>query len=201
MYPVHSTEKYHNAQTATHKLTNNQPTGSLQLIAEYFSVSVSHLTGKESLGIASNTKGIHNPGAKTIPLVAWQDLYSHNELVDAPRHTLVIDDTVDDNAFALVMPDSSMEPLFLPFEILIFDPKSVPKDRDYVLIKMHDSNKFVFRQIIYDANCIYFKPLYSDSSRTKLAILQPQDKIIACLVESRNNYLQTNMNIYLEGSL
>ena len=96
-------------------------------------------------------------------------------------------------AFALVMPDTSMEPMFQRGSLLIFDPRNEPQDRSFVLVRLGSPGTVVFRQLIIDVDQKYLKPLNPDFNLFKMRLLDKNDEIIANLVESRNYH--TNQNI------
>jgi hypothetical protein len=91
------------------------------------------------------------------------------------------------------MPDFSMEPLFEKGCTLIFDEAVTPTDRSYILIKIMSSGICVFRQLLIDGDENYIKSLNPDISATSIRRLNPEDKIIACLVETRSNF-QSNFS-------
>lgn len=91
-------------------------------------------------------------------------------------------------AFAVKNHDYSMEPLFQKGSILIFDPEKEPQDRSFILIKLHNPNCYVFRQVIFNLNQKNMKALNPDFGLSNVRLIEAEDKIIATLVEDRRNY-------------
>lgn len=164
---------------------------SLDAIAKYLDVSVDQLTGEEPLAPAT-MHDLHklpiSKSAKVVPILLWDQL--GNTTTPARKNTnpdseLVVIN-VSDHAFALTMPDYSMEPLFQKGATLIFDPEKEVTDRGYPLIKLHDAKIYVFRQLLVDADQKFIKSLNSDISASSIKMLGPDDEIVAKLVEVRN---------------
>lgn len=201
--PIDLSKEVSISQPTLHRLIAGKTTrpykSSLQPIADYFGISVEQLVGEESFETAPVYK-VNKKIIRMIPLLAWHELPKRETLQGNPHREVAVTDEISEKAFALVMPDSSMEPVFSHLSILIFDPVFKPTDRSYVLIKLNETNRFIFRQLIIDVEHRYFKSIHPDLNSTRMGLLDPKDEIIACLVESRNNYMQSNMSHYIEGS-
>ena len=191
--PVDLARKLNIPQPTIHRIVTGKSTrpyrSSLEPIAKYFSLNVEQLLGEEPLPSESlETDGNHIltiNKVKHIPLIPWEKLlttttvrYDNDELIPFLGN-------ISDKSFATVMPDSSMEPVFPQSSILIFDPSKIPKDRSYVLVKLHDRNPPVFRQLLIDLDHKYLKPLNPDLNMFKMRLLEENDKIYAVLIESR----------------
>jgi SOS-response transcriptional repressor LexA len=183
-----------------HRLLTGKSTrpykSSLLPIADYFSVKVEQLTGEEPiLGVQTSEQG--QPGSADvekihyITLIPWEslDLLSSNDQNSFEK--LPFFGKISDNGCATIIQDSSMEPVFARGSLLIFDTKKLPKDRSYVLVQLHDSKQFVFRQLLMDAEHKYLKPLNPDLNTFKMRLLGSEDKIVAALVEARQIYTET----------
>jgi transcriptional regulator with XRE-family HTH domain len=177
-----------------HRLITGKSTrpyeSSLKPIADYFSIEVSQLLGEEPLSSPDTTgkeKAVQALGTgyiDNIPLIRWNQL---------PKTTSA--DLIKNGAFATVMPDTSMEPLIQRNSILIFDPSIKPVDRSYVLVKLHETEAYILRQLLVDADHQYLKPLNPDLSTFKMRLLHKHDEIIACLAEARHNFRPDNNSI------
>jgi SOS-response transcriptional repressor LexA len=173
--------------------TDNPKLSSLLPIANYFNVNVSQLIGEEPLAEESQSESIQN---QAIPLLNWSDAYAFQAAIPhAPKQIMVTG--LSESAFALIMPDSAMEPMFQRDSLLIFDPLIVPQDRRFVIVNLHVTQTTVFRQLIVDVNQRYLKPLNPDFNLFKMRQLDEQDTIIACLVESRNYHHHSQ---FIEGA-
>lgn len=163
--------------------TDNPKLSSLLPIANYFDVNISQLIGEEPLSDDEKKNQQANPSA--IPLLTWHQAHRYEEeTLKQPKNIMTIG--LSEFAFALVMTDTSMEPMFQRGSLLIFDPLVAPQDRSFVLVSLQSTQTTVFRQLIVDINERYLKPLNPDLNLFKMRLLDKQDITIACLVESRN---------------
>lgn len=100
----------------------------------------------------------------------------------APKECIIIDAALSLDCFAVLLDNSSMEPLFKKKSVLIFNPDKTAENENFVLAKLYnDNNDVFFRQIIINGKDIYFKaidPLYAP------VINEPHD-ILGVLIESR----------------
>jgi len=151
----------------------------LEIIANYFDVSIEQLKGTEPF--LTRRKVIE------IPLVEWKNL---PDLANPEfrKKTIVAMADLSEKCFAVFMNDSSMEPLFLRNSILIFDPHKKHGDRSYVLAKLASTGIYVFRQIIVDAEHRFLKPLNPDLIVSQMRLLDEEDQIAGVLVEARQVY-------------
>lgn len=182
MRPVDLARAVNMPTPTIHRLVTGKSTcpyrSSLEPIAQYFSVEVDDLLGEK----VSSSK---SPSAiMEIPLMAWEALGTSPE--NAIK-TIPFVGALSEEGFATTMPDTSMEPFIQRHTILILDPKVNPYDRSYVLVKLHETSCYVFRQLLIDAEYRYLKPLNPDLSVFKMRLLTPEDEIVACLVEARYN--------------
>lgn len=162
--------------------TDNPKLSSLLPIADYFNVSISQLIGEEPL--ATTHQGTSQK-ISTIPLLTWTDAYDYK---NASLHVQknITASGLSQDAFALIMPDTSMEPMFQRGSLLIFDPMVEPQDRSFVLVQLEETQTPVFRQLIIDVNQRYLKPLNPDLNLFKMRLLNKNDSILAVLIESRS---------------
>ena len=164
----------------------NPHSKNLEPIAAYFNLSCEQLKGDEPLpkGAFNNTDLIDYHGLIEIPIVAWDALCSPIDTSQATQH-IVASKSLSKNCFACTMEDSSMEPQFPKDAMLIFDPKQPPTDRSFVLIRLHDTKLFIFRQLLIDAEHQFLKPLNLDLNHFQMRLLEKHDIIVAKLVEAR----------------
>jgi SOS-response transcriptional repressor LexA len=191
-----------------HRLVTGKSTrpyqSSIDAISAFFDISQAQLLGEEPL--ATDTVSHDEPSMavktakptlaehhiKTIPLVPWNKVTGFHENHAGFEHIPCLNDLSDDS-FAVIMPDSSMSPIFDKGCMLIFDPVRKANDRSFVLVHIHDTNTYVFRQLLIDMEHRYLKPLNPDLNAFKMRLLAENDVIIATLVESRQIYGDTDV--------
>ena len=178
-----------------HRLLTGKSTrpykSSLKPIADYFSIELEQLIGEKPL---YSEKLVFHPhhnissidGSKAIPVCSWNQLSNLEDAKTSELSTINVAENINSDAFALVMIDHSMEPVFLYNSILIFSSNMQYKDRSYMLVQLAESNNFIFRQFLDDGDYKYLKPLNPDTSKFQIRLLDANDKIIATLIEARN---------------
>lgn len=163
---------------------------SLEPIAAFFSISVEQLVGEQP--IPDTKPSMLDANIPTditqIPLIPWNDLPHLRSIHTNNLITIPFAGLINSSAFATIMPDSSMEPLFSNDCILIFDPQISHKDRSYVLVHLEEPGMFVFRQLLIDSNDMYLKPLNPDLTTFRMKLIGENDKIIGTLIEARQCY-------------
>ncbi len=161
---------------------------SLQAIAKYLGVNVAQLIGDEPLTTDIGSFPI-SKHAKIVPVIQWNEIddYITGKRINATSDLVAIN--VSNKSFALTMPDYSMEPIFQKGSILIFDPQVSVIDRSYVLVKLQNSNTYLFKQLILDGHQRFIKSLNQDISAISVKALEREDKTIARLIESRHSLL------------
>lgn len=161
---------------------------SLQPIADYFSISLDQLVGEEPLPNDLSLEQKVTKPIREIPLLNWENLSAK----DKPKVAVdfIVASQVSETCFATLMCDSSMAPHFPQGTVLIFEPKKEASDRSFVLVHLAKSNCYVFRQILFDADYKFLKPLNPELKASQMRILEAQDELIATLVEARQLYNQ-----------
>ncbi|MCD6048476.1 MAG: repressor protein [Gammaproteobacteria bacterium] len=174
---------------------------SLLPIAQYFSLSVDQLLGKEPIPWLNQAhkKDLDEMGVRRVPLLEWSDIMNWILVSkDAEKRenfhklrnpSILTETTVSEEAFALTIKDASMEPLFSSGCQVIFDPNKQIRDRSYVLVKLEQKEESIFRQLILDAGDRFIKPLSPDLEKFRMQMLEENDMILGVLVESKNQYL------------
>ena len=176
-------------QSIIHRLMNDQTDNptivTLLSIADYFRISVNQLIGEEPLQIQEN---FHDNIIK-IPTLTWQEAYDWKTLVNVREGTIIIDNTPSNgNIYALKIDDFSMEPVFPKNTILIIDGDKEPCDRGFVVVNLKTEKRAIFRQILFDDNLKYLRPLHPDSSKYRVKILNKGDKYCGMLIQARREY-------------
>ena len=156
----------------------------LKKLAAYFDVTIEQLKGFECIPWLNNT-------CNQVPLLNWEQAGSwNNDKPPVPEISIFTDLNVNKNIFALKMEDASMEPQFSKNTILIIDGKKEPKDRSFVVVKLLDYPKVIFRQLLIDGQYKYLKPLSPDFEHFKMGLLSEKDAIVGVLIQSRRDYLE-----------
>lgn len=178
-------------QPTIHRIVTGKSTrpykSSLKPIADYFSLSVDQLVGELPISNASTVTNIKQP--QQIPVIPLEKTMAPTEVLpEEIDEFVIISPFANENSFAVELNDSSMEPQFTKHTILILDPDIEPTDRCFVLVKIHDHDLPVFRQMISDGEYQYLKPLNPDLNLFKMRILEQSDTILGVLTESRKRW-------------
>lgn len=154
---------------------------SLKPLAEFFGISVDQLKGHDHIPWLDRIA--------RVPMVPWKDVSQWSRKKDAnEKSELVITDAmVSDAAYALKVPDASMEPIFPRNSTLIVDPEREHQDRSLAIVKVANHPEAVFRQVRLDAGAVYLKALSPDFDQFKMAQLGPQDKILGVVVQAKRD--------------
>lgn len=192
MKPVDLAREVNLPPPTIHRLVTGKSTrpyqSSLQPIADFFSVTIEQLIGEQPLLANRNTSNTSVATMYGIPFIPFESVHRVNQIDTLKHDEKIFAHNVGEGSFATTLSDSSMEPIFARGSILIFDPNKQHKDRSYVLVRLHESNVFVFRQLLIDVDNKYLKPLNPDLNTFKMKLLSDKDEIIATLIEARQSY-------------
>lgn len=154
---------------------------SLEPIARFFSISVSQLKGHEPIPWLDRVS--------KVPLLIWEQTIvwplNQNEILHP--ELIFTDANVSTNAYALKINDDSMDPVFPKNTFLIADPNKQPKDRSYVIAKLSNLEKPIFRQLLIDAQDRYLKALSPDFDQYKMIYLNNNDNILSTVVQAKRD--------------
>jgi SOS-response transcriptional repressor LexA len=169
--------------------TGDPKVSTLSAIANYFAVSISQLIGDEPLP-KTRLPGTHEVskfGWNKAPLLSWEDAidWPENKEKFPELEYLLTDTEVGSNAYALKVKDTTMRPLFPENTVLIVDPVLQPEDRDYAIVHIEKQKQAIFRQILFDGQNIYLKPLNTDF---KIILLKEKYKFLGVVVQSRSEF-------------
>lgn len=185
--PIELARKLNIPQPTIHRLVTGKSTrphrSSLEPIAKFFSIPIEQLTGEEPL---EKVRELSHQAVNVVPVLLWDELPCVKKNNGASSIALMGHTNAD--CFAVIMNDHSMEPLFDKDSILVFDPKKLPTDRAFVLVKLYETQQIIFRQLLIDAAHQYLKPLSPDFHAFGMRLLDDRDKILASLIESRKSY-------------
>ena len=169
----------------------NPHSKTLQPIADFFNISVEQLKGDDPLpGSAMGLEIPVNLKAKEIPVIEWDQLEAYLKVtgVYKAQNQIYVDSAFPEQAFALTLMDSSMEPYFPKESLLIFDPNKHPTDRCFALVKAAESQVIIFRQLLIDGENRYLKPLNPDLNAFSMRLLRENDYILGVMIEFRYRY-------------
>jgi len=167
---------------------------SLKPIAKYFHISVNQLLGHEPIPQLTETEATQQPVVHSIPTITWKEAENWNTLktdkkLFADRNRVYTTKSMSNDAFALIMNDDAMFPLFPEGSTLVFDPNIPPKKNYYVLVKLKHENHLIFRQLAADKKKQFIRPLNPDVEQYNIIFLDKQDRIFGVLAESRREYV------------
>lgn len=168
--------------------TTDPRASTLTLIANYFSVSVDQLLGKQPLFSNNNQKIIADVN-KSLPILHWKDVQNWEKTIDLLKTKNHLDwitlDSNEKGSFALKVFGESMWPQFQENTILIIDPTRAVKNRDFVVVYIKKNKEIVFRQLIIDGT---YKLLKAVNTIFPIIEIDPSDKIIGVVIQTRNCY-------------
>lgn len=165
---------------------------SLKPIADYFNVEVEQLLGEKPLfaneeADITRNRALASSHISYVPFKPWEELSCQTQSDQTEKIPYI--GSIGSDAFATIMPDTSMEPFIQNESLLIFDPSISVKDRSFVLVMLDETKTYAVRQILIDASHKYLKSLNPDLSSFKMRLLDEKDTVIACLVETRNKII------------
>lgn len=169
--------------------TGDPKVSTLSAIANYFAVSISQLIGDEPLP-KNRVPGTHAAakfGWNNVPLLSWEEAiaWPTNKDTFSELEYILTDAEVTAEGYALKVKDTTMRPLFPENTILIIDPSLQVEDRDYAIVHIDKQKQAVFRQVLFDAQTIYLKPLNSDF---KMQLLEEKYRFLGVVVQSKGSF-------------
>lgn len=169
--------------------TDNPKVATLSPIANFFAISISQLIGDEPLP-ANRLPGTFNPtahGWAQIPLLEWEQATEWPNVTTSSKATqsVSVDMNLCENAYALTVKDTTMEPRFPEGTTIIIDPSLTPNDRDYAVVHIDGQKIPTFKQILIDGDATYLKPLNSDF---KTVLLDKKHRFLGVMVQARMDF-------------
>ncbi|HHS8321902.1 TPA: LexA family protein [Legionella anisa] len=170
--------------------TKNPRKKALEALSNYFSITVEQLIGNAELPqiIPENVK--EDLQLRTVPVIEWNMLKNWPDDKHIVKYTkeILLDKKITPDSFAVVVQDSSMEPLFPLHALLIFDIGKAPQDRDFIIARVGDSNKILFNRLFSENSEFYLKQNLEDGNVKLVKLNKEIDKIIGVLIEARIQY-------------
>lgn len=137
----------------------------LQLLADYFDISIDSLIGS----CKTVMSGI-NKVARLVPILDWKDLQTATFLKQTflntcqNYHPITLSDhlSLSDHAFGIES-RPSMQPRFPRGTLFVIDPNINPIDGDLILVRMRPSMEVTIRELIVDAPAWQLLPVVAGS--------------------------------------
>lgn len=171
---------------------NNPTLASLAPIANYFSVSLDQLIGREALP-KKNHKQI---SGLRIPLIQWKDVLKtpRDRSYLAFSSLLIRDITLNENSYGLIIKDNNTNN-FLVDSLLVIDPSLKGRNRDFIIVHKKGMSKPVLMQKIIYENKTYLKSLNTESEIIRFSDLY---KILGVVIQIRMNYKKSKFYVNFE---
>lgn len=166
--------------------TTDPRVSTLQAIADYFNVTVGQLLGRE--GLADDPmKSMKQQIVRIIDweqACNWKNILSDSEMLKTSKR-ISIDSASNQNIFALNVVGDAMSPQFHEGTILIVDPDKTPKNRDFVIACVDETQDVMFRQLFTEGKFRFLKAANHTFSSYEM---KQNDKIIGVVIQARNEF-------------
>ena len=162
----------------------------LATLADFFSISIEQLIGKERLPNVIPKRIKQDLKISTVPIIQWDMIkkWPINDIVDLNLNEIILDKKVSDYSFGLIIKDASLEPMFPEEALLIFDFEKVPLDRSFVLTHLRKDDNIVLNRLFIENNERYIKLDKMDGNAKLIKLDLAFDRIIGTLIEVRIPY-------------
>lgn len=155
-------------------------------LAEYFSITVSQLIGDEQLSLAKTKKNsVENCKLiYSVPLISWPDAVSWPRLENTPKSFVETKHIYSEHTFALIIEEDDLGALTKD-SVLFIDPTCTAAHKDFVIVHKKGRDIPTLRQVFYDDDHTYLKPLASGYSMT---ILTPEHQFLGVVMEYQKKF-------------
>jgi len=166
-------------------VNKNPKIATLLPIAQYFKVTISQLIG-EIINTDEVRLNTEHQGWSEISLITWKDIISLGITSANKKYpTVLTDAVVTKEAFAVKMPDNSMELKFDKGTVLIFESKKLPKNHDFALFNTSLNSAVIFRQILLKHDAVYAKCLNPKLDCFKAQKIEGDINYFGVLIQSK----------------
>lgn len=191
--PMELSRRTNVPQPTIQRLTTGSTTrphrGTLEAIANFFSISVEQLLGQEPIpGISLSMAEALETDYKKIPLLDSVAVANISSGILNKHQEMITDAVGGPRMFAMHITDNAMEPIFPESTLLIIDPDLTPRDRSYVVVRLSQHNEVVFRQLVTDGPDLFIKALSADFQKFEMKKVREEDVIIGVLVQTKRDY-------------
>ena len=167
--------------------TKNPRKKALEELSRFFSISVEQLIGNEPLPMVIPDGVKKDLQISTIPIVGWDLLknWPASKADIKENQEILLNKTVANDSFALIIPNDSMLPRFQQNTLLIFDSGKTPKDRDFVIVHLSKGNTIEFNRLFHENNAFYLRHDLGDGNLQLTKLDPSHDRILGILIEER----------------
>ena len=163
--------------------TSNPTMYSLCAISRVLKTTVSYLIGQSPDATGKQ---------KTVDVFKWLPSdFIHQEFtldvflqeLGQPCKTAPISIALSSKAFALLVEDDEMFPLFPMHSILVFEPKWQPQHVSYILVKLTNNKSPVVKQLLIEKKQNLLLSVSPLAKKKDTLLLNPSDKVMATLAQ------------------
>lgn len=127
---------------------------------------------------------------KRVPILDWKQIKqvmaggsdASNILISA-KEWLLTNSDIGESGFAFQLHDKSIYPRFDQDTIIIVNPDRSPKNKDFVIVYLKETDDIVFRQYELENNIVLLKPV--NVAMYKVIEKHHEDLILGVMVEAR----------------
>jgi SOS-response transcriptional repressor LexA len=170
--------------------TKNPRKKALEALSGFFSISVDQLIGKSALPQIFPETVKEDLQISSVPIIEW-GMVRHWPPADArglQLKEILLNNKVAEGSFALIVDDSSREPLFPKNALLVFDPGKSMKDRDFVIVHLGQDDTVLFNRLFMENNENYLKQELGDGNFKLVKLNRKTDRVVGVLTEVRIQY-------------
>lgn len=166
------------SQTAVHKIESGMSRSSRRTVAIALTCGVDPIwldTGRGEMNMGGQpvvkgekgAEGYRTPVIARIPLIAWDEAKEYTPETAESHHPenvkswIPVAPRTSSTAYALAVPDDSMEPEFYEGEIIIVDPAMVAEHNRFVVARGEGDSRVTLKQLVVLGSKQYLKPLNS----------------------------------------
>lgn len=127
---------------------------------------------------------------KRTPVLNWKQIKQLtgeakevSNILSSAKEWILTSSDIGENGFAFRLHDKSIYPRFDQDTIIIVNPKRSPKNRDFVIVYLKETDDIIFRQYEFDSTTILLKPI--NVTMYKVIEKQKDDVILGVMVEAR----------------
>ncbi|MBF0214593.1 MAG: LexA family transcriptional regulator [Magnetococcales bacterium] len=195
------------SQTAVHKLECGRSRSSRRTVAIALTCGVDPIwldTGRGEMslggppgggpgmsGVSEAAEGYRVPVIARIPLVTWEEAKAYTPETAESHHPenvkawIPVAPRTSAKAYALEVPDDSMEPEFTEGELIIVDPTMKAEHNRFLIARTSEDNRATLKQLIVHGARQYMKPL---NSRYPLIEIQGELIVSGVVVAKYKDY-------------
>ena len=162
--------------------TEDPKLSTLKALADYFNITINQLIGEAPL---KETELNLKKQIKEIPIISWEEAATWPSISHKKkRNTLFIDSPSHSCLYALLLEDSSMEPVFHKGTYLIIDSNKEPIDKSYIALPSKKQNIAFLRQLTISDGKNYAIPLNLSCSDQRITLISKhRDRICGTLIQ------------------